>query len=445
MIRSTRRPALFLTAALLATLSAGGLAPATADPADDARYAAIVVDARTGEVLFSRRADASRYPASITKVMTMYMAFEALEQGRVSLDDRVVISPRAASQPPSKLGLPAGRTISLDNALKAMAVKSANDMAMAVAEHIGGSEAAFTAQMTLRARELGMDETRFVNPHGLPDSRNISTARDIALLSRAMMRDFPQYYSYFSTREWEFEGRTYRNTNGLLHSMPGVDGIKTGYTNASGYNLAASAVRGDRRLIAVVLGGRTSRTRNDHMSTLIETGFEVENRREHGELIPVAQTFFETALSPRLPSGPIQYAELRTGEAGVTLAADARVTETANLGEARDLTAALNGASGDATSPPAPARRPAAPPPTRSRPSGDWIVQVGAFRSRSDAQGWIRTVSRRFSSHFRGAESDIQTANGWYRSRFTGLTQEAARAACAAMTQARLDCIARRG
>src|SRR5690606_16498341 len=155
----------------------------------------------------------------------------------------IPIPPRAAAQPPSKLGRPAGSRITVDDAIRALAVRSANDIAVALAEHVGGSEARFAALMTLRAQELGMTQTRYVNPHGLPDSRQISSARDIAILSRSMMRDFPQYYGYFGQRQWTFDGRSYNNTNGLLHSMPGVDGIKTGYTNASGYNLAASAVR----------------------------------------------------------------------------------------------------------------------------------------------------------------------------------------------------------
>ena len=234
MIASARRVSVALACVLsLFAFSAATVNGVQAQDSSEVRYASIVVDANSGEVIFARRADSPRYPASITKVMTLYLVFEAMAEGRVSPDDLVTISPRAASQPPSKLGLPAGSRIRLDDAIRSLAVRSANDIAVALAEHVGGSEARFAALMTLRAQELGMTQTRYVNANGLPDSRQLSSARDIAILSRAVMRDFPQYYHYFGQRQWTFEGRNYNNTNGLLHSMPGVDGIKTGYTNAS--------------------------------------------------------------------------------------------------------------------------------------------------------------------------------------------------------------------
>src|SRR5690606_9094915 len=326
---------------------APGPAP-VASSSENVRYAAIVVDATSGEVLFARRADSPRYPASITKVMTLYLVFEALRDGRVSLEDRITISPRAASQPPSKLGLAAGQTISVDDAIRALAVRSANDIAVALAEHVGGTEARFAALSTLRARELGMTQSRFVNPHGLPDSRQISSARDLAILSRAVMRDFPQYYHYFGTRQWTYAGRTYNNTNGLLHGGGGYDGIKTGYTNASGYNLAASQVQDGKRLITVVLGGRSSRTRNDHVAELMSTGFEVERRREQGEQIQVAQSYFEAQGYglPAQPAGPVAYASLESTPEPSPAPATARpYTEQAVLTAAAapaDLTERLN-------------------------------------------------------------------------------------------------------
>lgn len=253
------------------------------------RYASIVVDANTGEVLFARNADSPRYPASITKVMTLYLAFEAISQGRLRGDDLITVSAKAAGQSPTKLGLRAGDTIRVDDALRAIAVKSANDMAVALAEHLGGSESRFAALMTLRAQELGMTGSRFVNASGLPDSRQVSSARDIAILSRSVMRDYPQYYSYFGQRSFTYRGSTMRNHNHLLDSMPGVDGLKTGFTNASGYNLAASAVQNGRRLIAVVMGGNTGSSRDVHVEELLRTGFNVMARRDRGEVIQVAQ------------------------------------------------------------------------------------------------------------------------------------------------------------
>lgn len=288
----------------LGVVSFGGQAAAQIPYADllfsQPRYAAIVLDANTGEVLYERNPDSPRYPASITKVMTLYLTFEALQAGKLSLSDRVVISPHAANQAPSKLGLRPGDSLTVDEAIRAMTVKSANDIAVAMAEKIGGSEGKFAALMTLRAQELGMRNTQYVNASGLPDTRQISSARDIALLSRAIIRDFPQYYPYFSLRGFEFRGRYIPGHDHLLGSVPGVDGLKTGYTAASGFNLASSAVRDGRRLIGVVLGGSSVAARDQHMEDLLNTSFSVVRRRELGEKVTVAQNLFEPA-----PTGPI--------------------------------------------------------------------------------------------------------------------------------------------
>ena len=442
--------------------------PPLAQSADNARYAAIVVDAESGEVLFARHADSRRYPASITKVMTLYLAFEALAEGKIKLDDVITVSPHAASQPPSKLGLAAGQTITVDDAMRATAVRSANDMAMALAEHIGGSQDGFAAQMTLKARELGMAQTRYVNPHGLPDARQLTSARDLAILARAIMRDYPQYYRYFGLHDWAYNGRDYRNTNGLLRDGEGYDGMKTGYTNASGYNLAASAVRDGRRIITIVLGGRSTASRNAHVAALMDTGFEVERARSRGETIQVAQTFFEARGFGigQDSNGPIEYAAAAAGEddnagagssappaSGVAYAAlpappppVARVTpppsELAAAAERpADVTAILNGGS-TAASPPR-ARPPARPParePARE-PAGRWAVQVGAFRDETVARNWLTEVNRRFRSQFTAAERTVQNASGWYRSRFTGMTEQGARSACAALEERRVTCL----
>ena len=427
---------------------------------ENTRYAAIVVDAESGEVLFARHADSRRYPASITKVMTLYLTFEALTEGRVKLDDVITVSPRAASQPPSKLGLAAGQTITLDNAMRATAVRSANDMAMAIAEHVGGSQDRFAAQMTLKARELGMTNTRYVNPNGLPDARQVTTARDLAILARAVMRDYPQYYRYFGLHDWAYNGRDYRNTNGLLRSGDGYDGMKTGYTNASGYNLAASAVRDGRRLITIVLGGRTTASRNAHVAALMDTGFEVERLRRAGQPIQVAQTFFEErgfGIGPD-NSGPVQYASVADDEeeetgSGSTSAvsyaalpaappqpaevapAPSEVRTVAALLRASgpaDMTAALNGA---------PAATRPSPRETIREAAGRWAVQVGAFRDEAIARDWLTEVNRRFRSQFTAAERSVQNAEGWYRSRFTGMSEQAAQAACATLAERRVTCM----
>ena len=263
---------------LAGTLLLAGLGLATPALAED-RYAAVVMDARTNEVLLEDQADEARYPASLTKMMTLYMLFEALERGDISMDTRWTASRNAARQPPSRLGLGCTRrrgcdSITVEQAINALVVQSANDVATLVAERLGGSEARFAANMTARARELGLSDTRFANASGLPDSRHRTTARDMALLSQALWRDFPQYYRYFSAKEFAYKGRVLPNTNKILKSYPDADGLKTGFTCGSGYNLIASAKRDGKRLIGVLLGARSSAERFKQMGNLLDLGFE---------------------------------------------------------------------------------------------------------------------------------------------------------------------------
>ncbi|NJL07531.1 MAG: D-alanyl-D-alanine carboxypeptidase [Methylacidiphilales bacterium] len=220
-------------------------------------YAAIVVDANTGKVLHESEPDALRHPASVTKVMTLYMLFEQLEAGRLKLDSQLPVSPRAAAQDPTKLGLRPGSTIEVEDAIRALVTKSANDAAVVIAEAIGGDEASFAAMMTRKARALGMSRTTFRNASGLPNPDQVTTARDLSLLGRAIQERFPRYYRYFSTRQFAWRGNSIANHNKLLGRVEGVDGIKTGYTRASGFNLLTSAKRGGRHVVGVVLGGRT--------------------------------------------------------------------------------------------------------------------------------------------------------------------------------------------
>jgi D-alanyl-D-alanine carboxypeptidase (penicillin-binding protein 5/6) len=273
------------------------------------RYAAYVMDANTGEVLYERNADSPRYPASITKLMTLYLTFEELQAGKLSLNDRVYVSAHAESMSPTKLGVRIGDSVSVDEAIRAMTVKSCNDMAVAMAEKIGGTEGKFAALMTLRAQELGMVNTQYVNASGLPDSRQLSTAHDIAILSRALMRDFPQYYSYFSLHSFDFRGRIIEGHDHLLGTVPGVDGLKTGYTAASGYNLATSAQRDGVRIIGVVLGGSSIATRDQHMEDLVNTSFTVLHDRTLGQRLTVADNLHEP-----VPSGPITRPSVEQGD-----------------------------------------------------------------------------------------------------------------------------------
>ena len=254
---------------------AGALAPAQAN----SKYAAYVVHADSDDVLFDRYSTARRYPASLTKMMTLYMLFEAVEAGELTLDSKLKVSARAAGQPPSKLGVKAGSTITVDTAIQALVIKSANDVAVVVAEKLGGSEWQFAKKMTNRARKLGMRSTTFRNASGLPNSRQVTTARDMAELGRRVMQDFPQYYHYFAAKSFSYGGRTYSTHNSLVKNYTGADGIKTGYTRRSGFNLVTSAEKDGVRLIGVVLGGRKSWSRDRHMRDILDNAFaEVAKR-----------------------------------------------------------------------------------------------------------------------------------------------------------------------
>jgi D-alanyl-D-alanine carboxypeptidase (penicillin-binding protein 5/6) len=394
----------------------------------EAKYAAIVEDAKTGEVLYSKNPDSSRYPASITKIMTLYLAFDALEAGRLKLNDLITVSPHAASMAPSHLGLRPGDSITVDNAIRAITVKSANDMAVALAEKIGGSESRFATMMTLRAQELGMTGTHYVNACGLPDARQITTARDIATLSRAVMRDFPQYYSYFSLHEFSYRGETM-----IKHGLLGrLDGLKTGFTNASGFNLAATEAGNNNRLIAVMLGGNTAAARDRHVEALLDSGFEVLRRRQAGD----HNTTLAQLMNEPDPIGPMGDGAIEQGSndpLGARIAA-----------YAQDATAArppVNDLAGPAATRPAKLvlanadRRDVARARSRKH-SGDYAIQVGAFHKKSEARQQLTRISRKYSGHVEDARSEIsgRAHHGRYDARFTGLTRSQAKDACKALS-----------
>ncbi len=237
-------------------------------------YASIVVDVNSGRVLQATNPDAPRFPASVTKVMTLYMLFEQLERGKLKLDTPLPVSSFAARQAPSKIGFDPGETIEVEDAIKALVTKSANDVAVVVAEAIGGDQDTFAQMMTRKARSLGMNNTTFRNASGLPNPEQVTTARDLTILGRAIHDHFPKYWRYFQTRNFQYAGRNYRNHNKLLGRVEGVDGIKTGYTRASGFNLLTSARDGNRHVMAVVLGGRSGRIRDQQMASLVESHIE---------------------------------------------------------------------------------------------------------------------------------------------------------------------------
>jgi len=237
------------------------------------KYAALVMDADTGEILHERNADDARYPASLTKVMTLYLLFDAINAGEVSLTDKMTVSRYASKQPPSNLRLAAGSKIKVEDAILALVTKSANDVAVVVAEHLAGTERAFAGKMTEKARDLGLENTTFKNASGLPNTSQVTTAHDLALLADSLLKQHAQYYHYFENKKFNWGRMVYKNHNELIDDVDGVDGIKTGYTRASGFNLMTSAERDGHRVIAVMLGGATSKSRNEHVKALVEAAF----------------------------------------------------------------------------------------------------------------------------------------------------------------------------
>ncbi|MFI5016110.1 MAG: serine hydrolase [Hyphomicrobiales bacterium] len=284
-------------------------------------FSAIVVDAKAGKVLYSVEAKAPRHPASITKVMTLYLLFEQLERGAMTMDTQLRVSEHAASMAPTKLGLDPGDTISVSDAIKAVVTKSANDMAVAIAEQIGGSEEAFAELMTRKARALGMNDTHFVNASGLPDDDQVTTAYDLAILARAIQERFPRYYPLFATRSFYYGGVAMRNHNHLLGRIEGVDGIKTGYTRASGFNLMTNVRRDGRQIVAVVLGGASAASRDRTMANLIEDHLEAASAGEHTApaLAEASQrakpaVVAEASAPARPPVKPPEFASAATAE-----------------------------------------------------------------------------------------------------------------------------------
>jgi D-alanyl-D-alanine carboxypeptidase len=281
-------------------------------PAGGPIYEAIVLDAETGQVLRQLNPDTVTYPASLTKMMTLYLTFEALNQGRLRLDQYLPVSEEAAAQRPSKLGLRPGQSVTVQELILAIVTKSANDAAVVLAEGLGGgSEPGFAQMMTQKARQLGMTRTSYRNASGLPDPGQLTTARDIARLALALIHDFPREYRYFSVKEFDFQGRIVNGHDHLLDEYPGADGIKTGFTVASGYNLATSAVRGGHRLIGVILGGESGRIRDSEMQQLLDLGFNdlgneapvfAQRETPAAPLMAAAQTAPVVAAQPAKPA-----------------------------------------------------------------------------------------------------------------------------------------------
>jgi len=280
---------------LILALTVGTLTPAHAAP----RQASMAIDANTGTVLHNKSGDAACYPASLTKMMTLYLTFELIEQGRLSYATKIKMTPTAAAAPPSKLKLKPGEKLTVLNAIKALVTKSANDVAVALAEHIGGSEENFARLMTKRARELGMTSTIFKNASGLPNSKQKTTARDMLKLALHLQDHFPLHYKLFATQHFTYRGRRYRNHNALLRRYRGTDGIKTGYTRASGFNLVSSVRRDGKHVVAVVFGGKSAGARNAKMRSILNEALAKASRRKTRKPMPVLVARAKPATAPR--------------------------------------------------------------------------------------------------------------------------------------------------
>jgi D-alanyl-D-alanine carboxypeptidase len=378
---------------LSTALSAGAQAQSVKKP--EGRYASIIVDADNLDVIHARQIDEIRYPASLTKVMTLYLTFDALNAGTLKLDSQLKVSRTAASVSPTKLGLRTGQTISVDDLINAVAVRSANDAAVVLAEHLSGSEDAFAFQMTAKARSLGMSKTTFKTANGLPHPEQVTTARDMAKLANAILVNHRRHYHYFGIESFRYNGRTYRNTNGLLHDREDVDGFKTGFTRASGYNLIVSAQRDGRRLIAVVLGGASGSSRNSHMSDLVERGFDVMGVKP--QVIMVAQTPENVKPAPKKT---LQIIRLRGPK-----------TISNNVIKASTQTTIVD----------------------------PWSVQLGLFADAQAAQAHLNSVT--LLPELSKAKPEVQKRGTQYVARMRHLSAQSARDACKALEKSRYGCL----
>lgn len=388
---------------------------ALAAPAAARRYTGIVVDYETGAVLYEHNADAQVYPASLTKMMTLYLTFEALSAGRLSMDTLLTVSRNAAGKPPTKLGLAAGSTIRVKDAILSLITKSANDMATVLAEALASSEVAFAREMTRKAAELGMVATEFRNANGLPNPHQKTTARDMANLGIALIRDFPDYYPLFATEKFTYDGVTYTSTNKLLRRYPGVDGIKTGYIAASGFNLVTSTVRDGRRLVAVVIGGRTAARRDTQMQKNLQLGFSrAAALEQEGQLV-------RANLPPSRPT------------VSVASAAEDGAGESPLSGVSVELISSANAAE--------PIEIAASP----LVPSGDYGVQVGAFGSRNRAETGARLAVAAAPDMLRNRPLSIEEVtlkrSSLYRARLLSFSHSEATETCRRLKEKDVDCL----
>ena len=443
--------------ALVGLVFLGALHSADAKP----QFSAIAVDARTGKILFSNDIDGSRHPASLTKVMTLYLLFQDLDAGKIKLTTDLLVSNRAASMAPSKLGLKPGAKISVEDAIKALVTRSANDVASAIGENLGGSEADFADRMTRAAKSIGMTKTTFKNASGLPNPAQVTTARDMATLSLRIQRDFPQYYPYLRITSFTYNGQTIRTHNRLLGRYQGTDGIKTGYIAASGFNLTTSAKRGDKRVVGVVMGSNSGSARNKYMMKMLDTAFP---KCVDGEAIALAAGTSGGAVVPVVPKAKAAVPEAKTQVASIAgndaLPVEGTTFQTVTPGEDKSvapdpkvLEAKIEETAVDpAEEPEKTADKPPAKLPfavkkkavaATSAPS--WNIQIGAYPKKEEARlklKEIRASGYQFLSGKQAFTVEVQKGSKTvYRARFSGFTQKTAKAACVQLSKKGLKCL----
>ncbi len=481
---------------VVAALAMAGAGFAEAKP----KFAAVTVDARNGRLLHAEDADGIRHPASLTKMMTLYVLFQDLKAGKIKLNSPIRMSARAAAMAPSKLGVKPGNSITVETAIRALVVKSANDVAAAVAENLGGTEQAFARRMTRTARAIGMSRSMFANASGLPNPAQVTTARDMATLGLRLMRDFPQYYPYFRSQSFVFNGRTIKGHNRLLGKFEGTDGIKTGYINASGFNLVSSVRRGDKRLVGVVLGGRSGASRDAFMKKMLQAEFaSASNGRmvaatagsSKGAIDPVVTAGTDRSMKPK---GSIfgrkkQQASPPPAEAPVVesqVAQAPAMEDTAEEGDTGEPQQQVMVAEGSTIrqveAAPEPTPQVAAPrqqaespqviqpsvgdvPPPDGLPfavkspaeqqadaetvaalpfEGNWSIQVGAYSTKPDAQAQLTSIRKKVVEPLRGKTALTVTVEKGktvtYRARFSGFTEIEAKAACKQIVKRKSQC-----
>ena len=393
----------------------------------NSKYAGIVIDVNTGKTLYADNADSTRYPASLTKIMTLYLLFEQLESGRVTLNTKMKVSKRAAGQAPSKLGLKPGSYIRVKDAIRALVTKSANDVAVVIAEHIGGTEIKFAKRMTKKARKIGMKRTEFRNANGLPNKNQHTSARDMAKLGISIQKRFPSYYKYFSTRSFTYKGRKYRNHNRLLGKVQGVDGIKTGYTRASGFNLVTSVKRSNKHIVAVVMGGRTGKSRDAHMKDLIKRYLKKAKAKRRGKGKAMATTSGQLIPMPKSRT----FALASTGGTIVPVIKPDRIM-TANIIRTT-VKPALEAGSADGYE-------------NTGLPDG-WQIQIGAVPSEDAANILLNNAQNIGRRVLKGkvpfTEPVLSKGYTLHRARFAGFSSKnSARRACKYLKTKEFACLA---